>query len=103
MTPDRSTPLTISLAHHLPGAPRAEGYMPPIDMARIGRTKADEALIRDPAAFRPNHFLWELRSDGVAVITLNRPEKKNPLTFDSYAELRDTMQGLAHAPTIRRW
>src|SRR5207344_3310071 len=37
---------------------------------------------------QPKHFQW--RVDGkVGVITLNRPEKKNPLTFDSYAELRD--------------
>jgi enoyl-CoA hydratase/carnithine racemase len=36
----------------------------------------------------PKHFLW--RTEGkVGVITLNRPEKKNPLTFESYAELRD--------------
>ena len=36
----------------------------------------------------PEHFLWKL--DGsVGVITLNRPERKNPLTFESYAELRD--------------
>ncbi len=44
--------------------------------------------------FEPGHFLWELRGD-VAVITLNRPEKKNPLTFESYAELRDTFRDLA--------
>lgn len=37
------------------------------------------------------HFLLELR-DRVAVITLNRPERKNPLTFESYAELRDTFR-----------
>ena len=37
---------------------------------------------------QPKHFLW--RTDGaVGVITLNRPERKNPLTFESYAELRD--------------
>ena len=37
---------------------------------------------------QPRHFLW--RVDGkVGVITLNRPERKNPLTFESYAELRD--------------
>ncbi len=36
----------------------------------------------------PKHFLW--RIDGkVGVVTLNRPDRKNPLTFDSYAELRD--------------
>jgi enoyl-CoA hydratase/carnithine racemase len=37
---------------------------------------------------QPKHFLW--RTEGkVGVVTLNRPERKNPLTFDSYAELRD--------------
>ncbi len=43
----------------------------------------------DPAAFQPNHFLWGFK-DGVATITLDRPERKNPLTFDSYEELRST-------------
>jgi len=33
------------------------------------------------------HFHWACH-DGVATVTLNRPERKNPLTFDSYAELR---------------
>jgi enoyl-CoA hydratase/carnithine racemase len=42
----------------------------------------------------PQHFLW--RQEGrVGVITLNRPEKKNPLTFESYAELRDLFRALA--------
>ena len=36
------------------------------------------------AALKPQHFLW--RMDGaIAVIQLNRPERKNPLTFESYA------------------
>ncbi len=39
------------------------------------------------------HFLWRLEGR-VGVITLNRPEKKNPLTFESYAELRDLFSGL---------
>jgi enoyl-CoA hydratase/carnithine racemase len=44
--------------------------------------------------FNPRHFLW--RQEGrVGVITLNRPEKKNPLTFESYAELRDLFRALA--------
>ena len=42
----------------------------------------------------PRHFGWSV--DGrVATITLDRPEKKNPLTFDSYAELVDTFRRLA--------
>jgi enoyl-CoA hydratase/carnithine racemase len=37
----------------------------------------------------------------VATITLNRPEKKNPLTFQSYAELRDLFRGLQYASDIK--
>lgn len=47
----------------------------------------------NPAKFKPKNFLWDF-ADGVAVLTLNRPEKKNPLTFGSYAELRDTFRAL---------
>jgi len=47
----------------------------------------------DPAKFAPRHFLWDY-ADGVATITLNRPERKNPLTFDSYDELRATFYNL---------
>ena len=46
----------------------------------------------DPAMFQPEHFLWEF-ADGVATVTLNRPERKNPLTFESYDELRATCSG----------
>ena len=44
--------------------------------------------------FKPEHFLWGVSDDGVASVTLNRPERKNPLTFESYAELRDTFRSL---------
>ena len=47
----------------------------------------------DPTRFAPSHFLWDFE-DGVATITLNRPERKNPLTFESYDELRDTFWDL---------
>ena len=50
-----------------------------------------ERVSFDAASFQPTHFLWNF-ADGVATITLNRPERKNPLTFESYAELRDTFQ-----------
>src|SRR5260370_21142494 len=50
--------------------------------------------------FQPTHFHW--RVDGsVAVISLARPERKNPLTFDSYAELRDAFRALASADDIK--
>jgi enoyl-CoA hydratase/carnithine racemase len=49
---------------------------------------------------KPKHFLW--RAEGkVGVVTLNRPERKNPLTFDSYAELRDLFQALQTEPSVR--
>ena len=54
----------------------------------------------DAATFRPEHFLWQF-ADGVATITLNRPERKNPLTFESYAELRDTFRALTEAPQVK--
>ena len=49
---------------------------------------------------KPKHFLWRLEGK-VGVITLNRPERKNPLTFDSYAELRDHFQDLARASSVK--
>jgi enoyl-CoA hydratase/carnithine racemase len=52
------------------------------------------------ATFKPRHFLWELR-DGVGVVTLNRPERKNPLTFDSYAELTATFRKLRGARAVK--
>ena len=54
----------------------------------------------DPAAFTPQHFLWDY-ADGVATITLNRPERKNPLTFDSYDELRSTFHRLDQDFTVK--
>lgn len=54
----------------------------------------------DPEAFAPTHFLWDF-ADGIATITLNRPERKNPLTFDSYAELRDTFRALVGASDVK--
>jgi enoyl-CoA hydratase/carnithine racemase len=52
------------------------------------------------ADFEPKHFLWS-HSDGVATVTLSRPDKKNPLTFDSYAELRDTFRALKDAGDVK--
>jgi enoyl-CoA hydratase/carnithine racemase len=52
------------------------------------------------ADFRPRHFLWEMRGN-VAIVTLNRPEKKNPLTFDSYAELRETFRALVDCEDVK--
>lgn len=51
------------------------------------------------AGLKPQHFIWQVE-DRVATIRLNRPERKNPLTFDSYAELRDTFRALAYADDV---
>ncbi len=52
------------------------------------------------AGLVPKHFLWSV-SAGVAVLRLNRPERKNPLTFDSYAELTATFRALAGASDVK--
>jgi enoyl-CoA hydratase/carnithine racemase len=46
------------------------------------------------------HFAWELR-DGVGFVTLTGAERKNPLTFESYAELRDTFRELAYSDDVK--
>ena len=54
----------------------------------------------DFSNFKSRHFAWQL--DGkVATITLNRPERKNPLTLESYAELRDTFRNLVYADNVK--
>ncbi|NRQ17242.1 enoyl-CoA hydratase family protein [Ensifer sesbaniae] len=51
---------------------------------------------------KAKHFLFETDADGrVATITLNRPAKKNPLTFESYEELCDLFRSLARASDVR--
>ena len=51
------------------------------------------------AGYQAEHFAWAV-DGGVGVITLNRPERKNPLTFASYAELRDLFHSLRHATDV---
>ncbi|MHB2267281.1 enoyl-CoA hydratase family protein [Aliihoeflea sp. PC F10.4] len=51
------------------------------------------------AGLQPKHFLWRMEGN-VAVIQLDRPERKNPLTFESYAELRDTFRDLVYADDV---
>jgi enoyl-CoA hydratase/carnithine racemase len=52
------------------------------------------------AGLTPAHFRWRMEG-AVAVIALDRPERKNPLTFDSYAELRDTFRALPYADDVK--
>jgi enoyl-CoA hydratase/carnithine racemase len=66
-------------------------------------SRVDPALLdgnrRALVDYRATHFQWAAQ-DGVAMLTLNRPERKNPLTFASYAELRDLFGALRHASDI---
>lgn len=48
---------------------------------------------------KPQHFLWQV-SNRIATLRLNRPERKNPLTFDSYRELRDLFRDLVYADDV---
>jgi len=50
--------------------------------------------------FQPRHFDWKVE-DRVATVTMNLPERKNPFTFDSYAELRDTFYKLQQVDDVR--
>lgn len=52
------------------------------------------------AGYSARHFLFAV-DGGVATLTLNRPERKNPLTFDAYAELRDLFRALAAATDVK--
>ncbi|HVZ46433.1 MAG TPA: enoyl-CoA hydratase family protein [Ramlibacter sp.] len=54
---------------------------------------------RPAAGYEAKHFLWKVAA-GVASITLDRPERKNPLTFESYAELRDLFLQLRYADDV---
>jgi enoyl-CoA hydratase/carnithine racemase len=51
------------------------------------------------ANLEPRHFLWEMKGS-VAIVRLNRPERKNPLSFESYAELGEMFRNLSHATDV---
>ncbi len=68
---------------HLPGQPH--------ELPRHRLPRGDYAA---------QHFRFEMEG-AVARISLNRPERKNPLTFDSYAELRDLFRGLTYADDVK--
>jgi enoyl-CoA hydratase/carnithine racemase len=57
-------------------------------------------LRRHYADYTPRHFGFAATGK-VATITLNRPDRKNPLTFDSYAELRDLFRALQYAQDVK--
>ena len=64
----------------------------------------DPALLagnrRTLAGYQARHVRWQVEGQ-VGLITLNRPERKNPLTFDSYAELRELFRALVQATDVK--
>jgi enoyl-CoA hydratase/carnithine racemase len=66
----------------------------------IGSANPMHAQFSPQAAYAGRHFSWAFDA-GVGTITLNRPERKNPLTFDSYAELRDLFGALKFATDVK--
>jgi enoyl-CoA hydratase/carnithine racemase len=76
------------------------------DSGQGGRSGGKRRRMQDQRRFggyAAQHFKWDVdrRNKKVAIVTLDRPEKKNPLTFDSYAELRDLFRGLVYADDIK--
>ena len=55
---------------------------------------------RPAAGYQAKHFAWKVE-DRVGHVTLNRPERKNPLKFDSYAELRELFANLKYADDVK--
>jgi enoyl-CoA hydratase/carnithine racemase len=66
----------------------------------IGPTNPMHAQFDALASYQAQHFAYAFEA-GVATLTLNRPERKNPLTFESYAELRNLFRALMHATDVK--
>ena len=66
----------------------------------IGPANPMQAQFDALAAYQAQHFAYAF-DNGVATLTLNRPERKNPLTFASYAELRDLFRALNYATDVK--
>jgi enoyl-CoA hydratase/carnithine racemase len=66
----------------------------------ISSTNPMRAQFAPCAAYAATHFSYAFDA-GIATITLNRPDKKNPLTFDSYGELRDLFRHLVYATDVK--
>jgi enoyl-CoA hydratase/carnithine racemase/DNA-binding MarR family transcriptional regulator len=86
-------------APKLESAP-ANGEGPEETPTQGGTMKRQNAIAAPLAGFAPEHFLLAIE-DGIATVTLNRPERKNPLTFESYAELRDTFRALRFDEAVK--
>ena len=66
----------------------------------IGADNPMRGRFEATAAYQARHFAWSF-ADGVGTVTLSRPERKNPLTFDSYAELGQLFDGLRRSVDVK--
>ena len=66
----------------------------------VGASNPMRAQFEAQGGYQARHFAWDFDA-GVGSVTLNRPERKNPLTFDSYAELRDLFGALRYATDVK--
>ena len=66
----------------------------------IGQSNPMHAQFNAMGNYKAEHFAYSFDS-GVATLTLNRPERKNPLTFESYGELRDLFRSLNMATDVK--
>ncbi|HEY7243228.1 MAG TPA: enoyl-CoA hydratase family protein [Xanthobacteraceae bacterium] len=78
----------------VPAHPDQGGTTPPETAKRFRPARTDFGK------FQPRHFGWQCEGK-VATITLDRPERKNPLTLESYGELRDTFRDLVHTDAVK--
>lgn len=62
-----------------------------------GKIRTTDIALGDYVA---EHFRWDVK-DAIGTVTLDRPERKNPLTFESYAELRDLFRQLVYAHDVK--
>lgn len=90
-----STQLSALKASVRPGGAPAK----PKQKRQGGIMRRQNAIAAPLAGFMPQHFGLAIE-DGIATVTLNRPERKNPLTFESYAELRDTFRALRFEESV---
>lgn len=64
------------------------------------RPSTTDFSLAQASSFEPVHFNWTVEGR-VGIVTLNRPEKKNPLTFESYRELAAMFRALPHVDDVR--
>ena len=70
------------------------------DRGLISGQMLDDTSPKRGADLKPKHFGWKVEGK-VATLTLNRPERKNPITFQSYAEMRDLFRALCYVEDVK--